>query len=124
MDGSELYPASYDESSYPEGAESDSDGESLVENSNGIKSRIGQGGAADTVLSEDILCVVCTEILVEPCSLHCGHSFCQLCLAALWKSHRGKSPVHLQCPVCRQPWVNFPGVNIQLRYLAFFSYSV
>ena len=111
----------YDESSFPANAESESDTEKVVGSleTNKIKSRAplgGDRGVAEAALSDDIMCVVCAEILVEPCSLHCGHSFCQLCLASLWKSCQNKSPLYLKCPVCRQPWVNFPGVNIQLRY--------
>lgn len=128
--------ADYDESSYPANAESESDEEQLVGDSltatptvygtdkpfllesRGWKEGEVQGIGLDASrlpLSEDVSCAVCAEVFVEPCSLHCGHSFCQLCLAALWKSNRSKSPMQLHCPVCRQPWVNFPGVNIQLR---------
>lgn len=112
----------YDESSYPANAESESDGEGLCGSEEHLSSalpleREGILTAEESVaLCDDVLCVVCAEILVEPCSLHCGHSFCQLCLASLWKSHGKKLPLYLQCPVCRQPWVHFPGVNIQLRY--------
>lgn len=134
----------YDESSYPAAAnaeESDCDEEdrlvNLSENqfsssnsalgvprhirmhSQPLQSELQQGllevAKSQYVLSEDLSCAVCAEIFVEPCTLHCGHSFCQLCLAAIWKSNRSKSPLYLYCPVCRQPWVNFPGVNIQLR---------
>ena len=66
---------------------------------------------------EDLLCTICTSLLHEPMSLHCGHTFCQLCLAAMWhSSHETISAVELKCPVCRSSWRNFPGINIQLRY--------
>lgn len=73
-----------------------------------------------TSISEDLLCTICASVLHDPMSLHCGHSFCQLCLASMWKSS-GKplSAVNLKCPVCRSLWRNFPGVNIQLRYIYF-----
>ncbi len=123
------YLPEYDESSYPADADSEGD-EGSIGHSDGndltqvtdvhFKSRASGEGLTEErelPLSDDILCAVCAEIFVEPCTLHCGHSFCQLCLAALWKSSRKKSPLSLSCPVCRQPWVNFPGVNIQLRYM-------
>lgn len=119
----DLCEVNCDESSYPANAESESDGESLVDQFQlGVEERregvrVGVAEDVEVALSDDTLCAVCAEILVEPCSLHCGHSFCQLCLAAIWKSHRNKSPLYLNCPVCRQPWANFPGVNIQLRYV-------
>jgi len=129
---------SYDESSYPANAESDSESEGqqisqvqplqlsskLKDNPDAsvnqywLKSRgQGEGPVESTILpplSDDFSCAVCSEVFVEPCTLHCGHSFCQLCLAGLWRANR-KSPLYLYCPLCRQPWVNFPGVNIQLR---------
>ena len=132
------YLAEYDESSYPANADSESEEEQLIIGdaqcvSSSTASTVCSNSSSDVLeskgwresgvqiqdsalpLSEDVSCAVCAEIFVEPCTLHCGHSFCQLCLAALWKSSRNKSPLQLHCPVCRQPWVNFPGVNIQLR---------
>lgn len=113
-----------DKLSYPSDGESEEEEPVVVggENSNGIQFRSSDGAEEqsrkESTLSDDILCAVCAEVFIEPCTLHCGHSFCQLCLAALWKSSRKKSPLSLSCPVCRQPWVNFPGVNIQLRYVS------
>lgn len=113
MDGSkDSSEVNYDD--YPADAESESDSEGVTDDQLRVE---GHKDSTELGLSDDVLCVVCAEILVEPCSLHCGHSFCQLCLATLWKSHRRKSPLYLHCPVCRQPWVNFPGINIQLRYV-------
>lgn len=95
----------YDESSFPASAETDEE----------IDLQLPVAPNPGDQPCDDILCAVCTEVLVDPCTLHCGHSFCQLCLASLWKSSPKKSPVHLNCPVCRLPWTNFPGINIQLR---------
>ena len=111
----------YDETNYPANADSDTEEDEKVKNnecnSSTVKScdqsQVWEGSKLP--LSEDVSCAVCAEVFVEPCTLHCGHSFCQLCLSAVWKSSRHKSPMQLHCPVCRQPWVNFPGVNIQLR---------
>lgn len=124
-DGSNRNRVEYDESSYPASAESECDHDTSIDSEDSeerladevLKSRVHreEGESVIPSLSEDISCVVCAEILVEPCTLHCGHSFCQLCLAALWIRCQSKSPLNLLCPVCRQPWVNFPGVNIQLR---------
>lgn len=120
----------YDESSYPANAESESEGDDHQLQAPAAVESQGEGEELDSevmdagTLPDDVLCIVCGEVLVEPCSLHCGHTFCQLCLAALWKSHKNKSPLYLHCPVCRQPWVNFPGVNIQLRYVMTIERSV
>ena len=66
-------------------------------------------------VTEDFTCAICAQMLVDPLTLHCGHSFCQLCLASMWAAKQKPSPMRLECPVCRQPWRNLPGVNIQLR---------
>jgi hypothetical protein len=31
-------------------------------------------------IDEELLCVICTEILYKAVSLNCGHSFCRECL--------------------------------------------
>ena len=103
-----------DESWYP----GPDDGESASE-----EEEVDFGGAKQTSLSleadslapPEVICSICSDILIDPVSLHCGHTFCQLCLAQLWRSKGKPSPSSLQCPVCRLPWRNFPGVNIILR---------
>lgn len=65
----------------------------------------------DSQLSEqDLQCSCCFELMVEPTTLNCGHSFCRFCLAQWWHASR-----HSTCPECRQPWSGFPKVNIVLR---------
>ena len=111
----------YDESNYPADAESEGDYGSR-ESGSGLSDDNHDSETDETLvhrveerelpLSDDVLCAVCADILIEPCTLQCGHSFCQLCLAVLWKSSAKKS---LCCPSCRQPSTHLPGVNIQLR---------
>ena len=81
--------------------------------------RVGVAVGVDRQASipDDFLCTVCAQLLIDPVTLQCGHSFCQLCLAQTWKSKGYASPLALQCPVCRQPWKSFSGVNIQLRWV-------
>ena len=55
-------------------------------------------------------CGCCYELMIQPTTLNCGHSFCRLCLARWWKSVKKTT-----CPGCRQPWVGFPHINIILR---------
>ncbi|XP_070320295.1 E3 ubiquitin-protein ligase TRIM34 isoform X1 [Odocoileus virginianus] len=50
-------------------------------------------------LQEDLSCPICRELLTEPLSLGCGHSFCQTCIAdnkEIDTSLGGDS----SCPVC------------------------
>ena len=58
----------------------------------------------------DLQCSCCFELMVEPTTLNCGHSFCRFCLAKWWDTSKRAT-----CPDCRQPWVGFPQVNIVLR---------
>ena len=67
----------------------------------------------------EVQCPVCAQVLMDPMTLSCGHSFCQICLARLWKSkfpsrQSGFSST-LLCPTCRHPWGQMPQINIQLR---------
>lgn len=59
---------------------------------------------------EDLNCSCCFELMVEPTTLNCGHSFCRFCLAQWWSASKNAT-----CPECRQPWAGFPKVNIVLR---------
>ena len=62
-------------------------------------------------LSErELSCHCCYDILVNPTTLTCGHSFCRHCLALWWdSSHK------TECPECREKWEGFPKINILLR---------
>ncbi|XP_033091566.1 bifunctional apoptosis regulator isoform X1 [Trachypithecus francoisi] len=55
-------------------------------------------------------CHCCYDILVNPTTLNCGHSFCRHCLALWWTSSK-----KTECPECREKWEGFPKVNILLR---------
>uniref|UniRef100_A0A8C6FNY1 Bifunctional apoptosis regulator n=1 Tax=Moschus moschiferus TaxID=68415 RepID=A0A8C6FNY1_MOSMO len=57
-------------------------------------------------------CHCCYDILVNPTTLNCGHSFCRHCLALWWASSK-----KTECPECREKWEGFPKVNILLRLL-------
>uniref|UniRef100_A0A8C3VIN2 Tripartite motif-containing protein 5-like n=1 Tax=Catagonus wagneri TaxID=51154 RepID=A0A8C3VIN2_9CETA len=52
-------------------------------------------------LREEVICPICLELLKEPLSLDCGHSFCRDCITVNNKKSvmgpEGKS----NCPVCR-----------------------
>ncbi|XP_045873412.1 tripartite motif-containing protein 5-like isoform X2 [Meles meles] len=55
-----------------------------------------------TNIKEEVTCPICLDLLKEPLSLDCGHSFCKACITAVNKdsetSQEGKST---NCPVCR-----------------------
>ncbi|ETO08458.1 ring finger protein 8 [Reticulomyxa filosa] len=72
-------------------------------------------------LKQDIECGICTQTYVAPVTLHCGHSFCYMCLKEHMKhSSCLSSP---KCPICRRPcetpmtWENKFAINYSLQSL-------
>ena len=59
-------------------------------------------------------CVLCYQVLLDPVSLLCGHTFCQVCLVRM-KMTRPFPFNNNDCPMCRKPWADIPAVNIILR---------
>ncbi|XP_039599066.1 uncharacterized protein LOC120521723 isoform X2 [Polypterus senegalus] len=49
------------------------------------------------ISQDDFTCSLCLDILTDPVSLHCGHSFCLKCLTDCWD----QSQV-CRCPQCRE----------------------
>ena len=58
----------------------------------------------------DYECPVCFELLLEPTTLACGHTYCRCCVAMYYKTC-GKS----QCPICRSHWSAVPPVNNTIK---------
>ncbi|XP_012580505.1 PREDICTED: tripartite motif-containing protein 34-like isoform X2 [Condylura cristata] len=52
-------------------------------------------------IREEVTCPICLELLTEPLSLDCGHSFCQACITANNKESVANQDEHSSCPVCR-----------------------
>ncbi|XP_033063860.1 tripartite motif-containing protein 5 isoform X2 [Trachypithecus francoisi] len=52
-------------------------------------------------IKEEVTCPICLELLTEPLSLHCGHSFCQACITANHKKSMLYKEGERSCPVCR-----------------------
>ena len=73
--------------------------------------------ASDAQTKDVMSCGVCFQLLLDPVTLNCGHSFCLVCLAQLWNVSRNSS---LLCPMCRQPWAEpggrLPSINVMFRY--------
>lgn len=109
----------YDESLFPRPAsESDVESEQSTVDSNEDHTSVNMerdSSIKDRTIMDEFTCVICAQALIDPMTLNCGHSFCQLCLAAMWATKQRANPLHLHCPVCRQPWKTLPAVNIHLR---------
>ncbi|XP_019350339.1 bifunctional apoptosis regulator isoform X2 [Alligator mississippiensis] len=77
------------------------------------KEKVGSNAAPKInrqISVSEFSCHCCYDILVNPTTLNCGHSFCRHCLAFWWLSSKKN-----ECPECREKWEGFPKVNILLR---------
>nr|AIL01926.1 TRIM5-3 alpha isoform [Tupaia belangeri] len=52
-------------------------------------------------VKEEVTCPICLELLTEPQSLDCGHSFCQSCITANHSKSTLCQKGESSCPVCR-----------------------
>ncbi|XP_040613178.1 tripartite motif-containing protein 30A [Mesocricetus auratus] len=52
------------------------------------------------MIKEEVTCPVCLDLMVEPVSADCGHSFCRACITLNYESSKGKEGEGI-CPVCR-----------------------
>ncbi|XP_055988473.1 E3 ubiquitin-protein ligase TRIM38-like [Sorex fumeus] len=59
-------------------------------------------GTSAKKLREESTCSICLELMTEPVSIDCGHSFCFVCLVDLIESQSFGTPIH--CPLCRTPF--------------------
>lgn len=76
------------------------------------------------MIKEEVTCPICLELLKEPMSADCNHSFCQACITQNYESNRNTEGEG-SCPVCRVPymfgnlWPNRPVANIVERLKGF-----
>lgn len=95
-------------------------------------------------LRRELSCSICHEVLFQPVSLLCGHSFCRECLSWWWKSNnttnsniKNNHATNNNCPTCRRTYCDtngndndnyfqFLGINTALRasVMALFSEEV
>lgn len=52
-------------------------------------------------IQEEVTCPICMELLTEPLSIDCGHSFCQACITANSKDSTIDQERESSCPVCQ-----------------------
>ncbi|XP_027263711.1 tripartite motif-containing protein 30A isoform X8 [Cricetulus griseus] len=51
------------------------------------------------IIKEEVTCSICLDLMVEPVSTDCGHSFCRACITLNYESIKGKEEEGI-CPVC------------------------
>ncbi|XP_053715550.1 tripartite motif-containing protein 16-like [Synchiropus splendidus] len=67
--------------------------------------------------AEVLSCSICLELLKDPVTLNCGHSFCQVCVEGYWDSEGERNIC--RCPQCRQTFTSRPRLqkNVMLAEL-------
>uniref|UniRef100_A0A8C4QKK9 Uncharacterized protein n=1 Tax=Eptatretus burgeri TaxID=7764 RepID=A0A8C4QKK9_EPTBU len=67
--------------------------------------------------TDELTCTVCLELLNEPVTLTCGHSFCHLCVEEYWKPRQQVQAFF--CPNCREVFPQKPKLkkNVMLASL-------
>ena len=68
-------------------------------------------------LEENLQCTVCLEVLTDPRTLPCCHSFCKDCLEGVvetlrGKAHRGRPIREFPCPNCRATFILDPEKHV------------
>ncbi|KAF4092131.1 hypothetical protein AMELA_G00017330 [Ameiurus melas] len=62
--------------------------------------------ASISVAQDEFICPVCLDLLNDPVTIHCGHSFCKECINDCW-DQEVKSGVY-RCPQCRDTFTQRP----------------
>lgn len=68
-------------------------------------------------LRKELSCAICHDLLYQPVSLHCGHSFCQECFS-WWMKHSSSSSSiqeEASCPTCRSTFSCKDNTKLQVN---------
>ncbi|KAK2864395.1 hypothetical protein Q7C36_003549 [Tachysurus vachellii] len=65
---------------------------------------------AESLLQDDdqYNCSVCLELMKDPVTIPCGHSYCMTCINEYWKQNQLRKT---QCPQCRHEFPTRPALN-------------
>ncbi|XP_050995428.1 E3 ubiquitin/ISG15 ligase TRIM25 [Labeo rohita] len=65
--------------------------------------------ASISVEQDQFVCSVCLDLLKDPVTIPCGHSYCMNCIAGYWNK-KGQKNVY-SCPQCRQTFSPRPALG-------------
>ena len=56
----------------------------------------------DRMITDELECAICMEVMKEPVSLNCQHNFCRECIASVLASGTEEEEGEIRCPTCRK----------------------
>ncbi|XP_017569401.2 tripartite motif-containing protein 16-like [Pygocentrus nattereri] len=62
--------------------------------------------ASISVDHDELSCPVCLDLLKDPVTIHCGHSFCKVCINGCWDQEDQRGVY--SCPQCRETFTPRP----------------